>query len=199
MALSLPSPFILFMVLCPVSTVTTITFSSLSATGCWYAGVYMTQQPTLVSWTQQPMLASWTQQPTLASWTSSTPSSIMSSAHNTWLQSHGLIPATTPQPGMILSPSAETFPRKLVDWGLFCTLRRELDHTKPQCALAPLEPTSAGTSSQGTAPQPTFVRRRPRLNICLLEQGIVSLPRPVCLSACVCNMPETTPQSKRLY
>ena len=46
--------------------------------------------------------------------------------------------------------------------GPFCTLCREADHTRAQCALACLEPSSSGPAQPSPTGQPPAPRRRPR-------------------------------------
>jgi len=81
--------------------------------------------------------------------------------------------------------------------GSFCTLCRDVDHSRSQCALACLEPASTSpTNAQPTRASRLYASwRRPEsaLNVCISwNKGNCVFPQSMYIPACVCHMPAVT-------
>ena len=97
--------------------------------------------------------------------------------------------------------------------GAFCSICRESDHSSQQCALSYLHQTTPQSQPSSQHPQvrltstndpqrarrPMQIRRRPEslLQMCLLEQGALCVPRYLHIQTYLCYM-SSRPQGKRM-
>ena len=74
----------------------------------------------------------------------------------------------------------------------FCSLCREVDHTRAQCALACLQPPATSSPAVVWTSQPPPTRRRPETALRICISWGMHFPRSLYLQACVCHLPATT-------
>ena len=110
----------------------------------------------VVSWSASPVFST-PSHPPVVSWRSDNPGSIPH-ADSTRSQPHGVTSTLSPQPGLTLSPAAETFPKRLVDKvrsGQFVEMKELL--TDNMSLISQLE------AVQGTSAAQMLGPNRPRL------------------------------------
>ena len=80
---------------------------------------------------------------------------------------------------------------------VFCTLCREVDHMRDQCALVCLQSPDPAAAAVTRSSRPPRTPTQGGLHVHIVEQGKLSVPRPVFLQAYLCDLPVIS-QSKGL-
>ena len=105
------------------------------------------------------------------------------------------LPWNTLSPGL---QASTMFCQQPTDQRSFCTLCREVDHTRAQCALACLQPPAASTPAVPRTSQPPPTRRRPEtaLRICISWNMGACVFQGQCTYRHVCATCQLPPQHR---